>query len=134
VEFREGLVEQIPLGQSEADCVISNGVINLCPDKGRVFAEVARVLRPGGRMAIADIVTDLPLPADVTCNATLWAACIGGAAQQDSYRTAIEGAGLRVITVRENPAYAFLSRSAQNASRDYGVKSISLLAVKEPGK
>ena len=131
VEFRPGLIEEIPLGPGEADCVISNGVINLCPDKGRVFAEAARVLRPGGRLAIADIVTDLPLPANVTCNATLWAACIGGAAQQDAYRAEIEGAGLRVVTVRENPAYAFLSKSAQNASRAYGVKSISLVAVKE---
>ena len=131
VEFRPGLIEEIPLGPGEADCVISNGVINLCPDKVRVFAEAARVLRPGGRLAIADIVTDLPLPANVTCNATLWAACIGGAAQQDAYRTLIEAAGLRVVTVHENSAYAFLSKSAQNASREYGVKSISLVAVKE---
>ena len=66
----------------------------------------------------------------MTCNATLWAACIGGAAQQDVYRAAIETAGLKVVSIRENPAYAFLSTSAQNASRDYGVKSISLVAVK----
>ena len=131
VEFRPGLIEEIPVGSGEANCVISNGVINLCPDKGRVFAEAARVLRPGGRLAIADIVTDLQLPANVTCNTTLWAACIGGAAQQDAYRAAIEAAGLRVVRVRENSAYAFLSKSAQGASRDYGVKSISLVAMKE---
>lgn len=131
VEFRAGLIEEIPLGPNEADCVISNGVINLCPDKERVFAEAARVLRPGGRLAVADIVTEVALPASVTCNATLWAACIGGAAEQSSYRAAIEAAGLRVIALRENSAYAFLSRSAKNASREYGVKSISLLAVKE---
>src|SRR5437762_3090732 len=66
-EFRSGLIEEIPLVAGNADCVISNGVINLCPDKPRVFAEAARVLRPGGRLAIADIVTDRPLPANVTC-------------------------------------------------------------------
>jgi ubiquinone/menaquinone biosynthesis C-methylase UbiE len=131
VEFRPGFIEEIPLGPGEADCIISNGVINLCPDKARVFAEAARVLRPGGRLAIADIVTDLPLPANVTCNTTLWAACIGGAAQQDAYLAMIKAAGLRVVSVRENSAYAFLSKSAQNASHDYGVKSISLVAVKE---
>jgi ubiquinone/menaquinone biosynthesis C-methylase UbiE len=134
VEFRPGLIEEIPLASAEADCVVSNGVINLCPDKFRVFTEAARVLRPGGRLAIADIVTDVPLPANVTCNATLWAACIGGAAQQGEYRAAIEAAGLRVLTIRENPSYAFLSTSAQNASREFGVKSISLVAVKDVGR
>jgi len=68
VEFREGLIEKLPVGDEEADCVISNGVINLVPDKIQVLAEAARVLRPGGRFALADIVTDRPLPANVTCN------------------------------------------------------------------
>lgn len=131
VEFREGLLERLPVETGAATCVISNGVINLCPDKRAVFAEAARVLGPGGRLALADIVTALPLPPTVTCNATLWAACIGGAAQEDDYRAAIEAAGLRVVAVRDNPQYRFLSRSAQNASRQYGVKSVSLLAVKE---
>jgi SAM-dependent methyltransferase len=130
VELCDGFLEAVPLPDGIADCVISNGVINLCPDKRRVFAEAARLLKPGGRLALADIVTDRPLPASVTCNATLWAACIGGAAQRDDYTGAIEAAGLRVGEVRENPMYVFLSTSAQGAARDYGVKSISLLAVK----
>lgn len=130
VELRKGLIEQIPEEDGSADCVVSNGVINLCPDKGAVFAEITRVLRPGGRLALADIVTDAQLPETITCNATLWAACIGGAAQVDQYRALIEGAGLRLLTVRDNPQYRFLSRSAQNASRQYGVRSVSLLAVK----
>jgi ubiquinone/menaquinone biosynthesis C-methylase UbiE len=129
LELRRGLLEEIPAPEGAADCVISNGVINLCPDKDLVFREIARVLRPGGRLALADIVTDVQLPANITCNATLWAACIGGAAQVEAYQAAIERAGLRVVTVRANP-YQFLSRSAQNATRDYGVKSVSLLAVK----
>src|SRR5262245_52186568 len=131
IEFREGLIEKLPVGDEEADCVISNGVINLAPDKIQVLAEAARVLRPGGRFALADIVTDLPLPANVTCNATLWAACIGGAAQRDEYQAYIEAAGLHVVSARANVEYAFLSKSAQNASREYGVKSISFLAVKK---
>src|SRR2546428_560384 len=76
--------------------VLSNGVINLAADKARVFQEAARLLKRGGRLAIADVVTELPLPENVVCNADLWAACIGGAAQQEDYRTAIETAGLRI--------------------------------------
>ncbi len=89
------------------------------------------MLRPGGRLAIADIVTDRPLKDSIVCDVELWASCIGGAAQRDAYREAIESAGLRVVRVRENP-YRFVSQQARNASATYGVKSISLLAVK-PG-
>jgi arsenite methyltransferase len=129
VEFREGRIEALPLPDAAADCVVSNGVINLCPDKPAVFAEAARVLRPGGRLAIADIVTEEPLTEAIVCNVDLWASCIGGAPQQDSYLAAIEGAGLVIRDVRANP-YEFLSDQARGASRRYGVKSISLLASK----
>ncbi len=130
VSFRKGYLESLPLEDASVDCVISNGVINLCPDKVQVFREVQRVLRPGGRLALADIVSERQLPENVTCNATLWAACIGGAAQQDRYRSLMEEAGLQVLRVKENPQYQFISRSAQGASRDYGVKSVSVLASK----
>jgi arsenite methyltransferase len=128
VEYRHGYLEELPVADASVDVVVSNGVINLCADKGRVFREIGRVLRPGGRLGISDIVTERALPENVSCNVTLWAACIGGALQQDLYRTVIEGAGLRVVRQRENQAYRFLSKSAQGASRDFGVKSISLLA------
>ncbi|MEX0731762.1 MAG: methyltransferase domain-containing protein [Aquisalimonadaceae bacterium] len=130
VSFHAGYIEELPFEDGSVDVVISNGVINLSADKNRVFAEAARVLRPGGRLAISDIVTEKQLPENVTCDATLWAACIGGAMQQDSYRGAIEAAGLRVRTVVENSQYHFLTGSAQGASRSYGVKSISLLATR----
>jgi arsenite methyltransferase len=130
VDFRKGYLEELPVEDASVDAVISNGVINLCPEKERVFREMARVLRPGGRLALADIVTERQLPESVVCNSTLWAACIGGAAQQDRYRAEIEAAGLRVARTSENPQYQFLSKSAQGASREYGVKSIALLAVK----
>lgn len=130
VEFREGRIEAIPLPDSTADCVISNGVINLCPDKAAVFAEVARVLRPGGRLAIADIITERPLTEAIVCNADLWASCIGGAAQQELYLQAIESTGLVVDRVRVN-AYEFISDQARRASVTYGVKSISVLATKQ---
>jgi SAM-dependent methyltransferase len=129
-EYRFGYLEELPLDDASANAVISNGVINLCADKARVFAEIARVLRPGGRLALSDIVTATELPENVTCNTTLWAACIGGAVQEDRYRAALDSAGLTLVGVRENPQYRFLSKSAQGASRDYGVRSISLRAEK----
>lgn len=130
VELREGRVESLPAEDEGFDCVISNGVINLSPEKDRVFAEVARALRPGGRLAIADIVSEQQLKESIVCDADLWASCIGGAAQQDAYREAIEGAGLRIEDLRENP-YHFISDRARNASEKYGVKSVSLVARKD---
>lgn len=129
VEFREGRIEELPAPDEEFDCVISNGVVNLAADKARVFAEAARVLRPGGRLAIADIVTEQALTDAIVCDVDLWASCIGGAAQEDAYRDAIEAAGLRVEAVRRNP-YEFLSGQARGASDRYGVKSVSILARK----
>jgi arsenite methyltransferase len=129
VDFREARIESVPAADESMDCVISNGVINLSPDKDRVFAEAARVLRPGGRLAIADIVTERQLTEAIVCDANLWASCIGGAAQQDAFRQAITDAGLRVELVRPN-AYEFLSEQARGASTTYGVHSVSVLAVK----
>jgi arsenite methyltransferase len=85
-------------------------------------------LRSGGRMAISDTVTEVPLTHHIVCDTSLWPACIGGAAQQDAYRAAIEAAGLEVVEPRANPQSAFLSRSAQRATRRFGVKSVSLWA------
>jgi arsenite methyltransferase len=127
VGFRAGRIQNLPIDDSSVDCVISNGVINLCPDKSAVFAEAARVLRPGGRLAIADIISERPLAEAIVSNADLWAACIGGAAQQESYLRAIESAGFVVERVREN-AYEFISDRARNASAEYGAKSVSVLA------
>jgi ubiquinone/menaquinone biosynthesis C-methylase UbiE len=130
VTYVKGYIEAVPLPDGTADAVISNGVINLATDKPKVFAEAARLLKKGGRFAIADIVTDVQLPDKIVCNSTLWAACIGGAAQRDSYRQMIEAAGLQVVRVEDNPQYRFISDNAKGASRTFGVKSISLLAVK----
>ena len=129
VEFREGRIESPPAHDESADCVISNGVINLSPDKEEVFAQAARLLRPGGRLAIADIVSERQLTDSIVADADLWASCIGGAAQEDTYHRAIEAAGLRVAEIRRN-AYEFISAQARNAAGTYGVKSISVLAVK----
>lgn len=130
VSYHKSYIEQVPFDDASFDVVISNGVINLCADKARVFREAARLLRPGGRFAISDIVCERDLPEGVTCDATLWAACIGGAQRKDAYCDAIGAAGLRVVTLRENPQYRFLTAPAQKACASYGVKSVSILGVK----
>ena len=132
VEFHHGHIEDPPVPDRSMDLVISNGVINLSADKAAVFAHAARVLRPGGRLAIADIVTSARLPDGVTCNAALWAACIGGAMQVDDYQATIQSAGFAIEVGRRNAAYGFRSERAVAATRRWGVMSISLLARRRP--
>jgi arsenite methyltransferase len=128
VEFRDGYIEHPPVDDASVDCAISNGVINLSPDKPAVFRAAAAALRSGGRLTIADIVTATQLPEGVTSDAALWAACIGGAMQRDLYLDTIRAAGFQIDTVRDNTEYRFLSDRANNATTTYGVTSISLLA------
>ena len=129
ISYVSGYLNDLPFYDNSFDVVISNGVINLCADKAAAFSEVARVLKPGGRLALSDIVTEVQLPENIVCNASLWAACIGGAMQQDAYQEAVEQAGLRVEKYFDNPAYGFISKSADGASKRYRVKSASLLAI-----
>jgi len=131
IRYVKGHIESTGLSDQSCHAVISNGVINLAPEKDKVFHEAARILKPGGRLALADIVTEVQLPQGITCDATLWAACIGGAMQVDDYVAAIESAGLRVRQVQDNPQYQFISTNAQGATKKYRVKSISLVASKE---
>lgn len=129
VNFRESHIEEIPVRSNCVDVVISNGVINLSDQKEKVFQEAVRILKNGGRMAISDIVSSVKLPDNISCDANLWAACIGGAMQIDEYRNLIEKCGLKIVQDKENP-YSFISKSAMGATKDYGIKSISILAVK----
>src|SRR5262249_47768241 len=129
-DFVESSIDSLPFDAASFDAVVSNGVINLSPVKHRVFAEAARVLRPGGRLAIADIVSGRPLKERTRRNVELWAACIAGAIPRSSYLTAIEAAGLRVGEARTND-YDFISERALDACSTYGVESISLIALRE---
>lgn len=129
VRFHAGRIERVPFEDGTFDCVISNGVINLVADKQRVFEEAARVLRPGGRLALSDIVTRDHLPESVVCDATLWAACIGGAMHRDAYQHAIEAAGLSIEVMKRND-YRFVAGQAERAADKFGVQSVSLLATK----
>jgi ubiquinone/menaquinone biosynthesis C-methylase UbiE len=130
VTFRRARIEELPFDDGSFDVVISNGVVNLSADKRRAFAEAARVLRPGGRLAVADIVTERQIAARTACQADLWAACIAGASQSDHYLEDIASAGLVLQAIQANPSYRFTSERAQRTSARYDAHSVSLLALK----
>jgi SAM-dependent methyltransferase len=130
VTFRRARIEDLPFADGEFDAVISNGVVNLSADKRGVFAEAARVLRPGGRLAVADIVTERQIATRTACQPDLWAACIAGASRADRYLQDIAAAGLELHVVRDNAAYRFTSERARRTSAKYGARSVSLLAIK----
>ena len=105
VEFREGRLESLPVDDASVDAVTSNCVINLVPDKPRVFREVARVLRPGGRMVVSDIIVERALPEAVTRDLVAYAGCLAGALTRADYVRAIEEAGLGPIEVLKDFDY-----------------------------
>jgi len=101
VEFRLGDLENLPVENESIDTVISNCVINLVPDKTKVFKEAYRTLKPGGRMIISDMVTDKKLPQSIRDNPVLWSSCIGGALPEQEYLKAIEKAGFQNLKIAE---------------------------------
>jgi arsenite methyltransferase len=105
VEFREGRLETLPVEDASVDAVTSNCVINLVPDKRKVFAEAARVLRPGGRLVISDIVLDGPLPKAVEGDLMAYVGCISGGAPRDEYFALVRGAGLGAVEVLRDVDY-----------------------------
>lgn len=105
VDVRQGIIEKLPIESSSVDWVISNCVINLSPDKPRVFAEIARVLRPGGRMAVSDIVVE-DLPEWIRRDMSLYSSCVAGAISEDEYLEGLRQAGLVDVEVRERLVYS----------------------------
>jgi SAM-dependent methyltransferase len=99
VEFRKGLIEALPVDDASVDVVISNCVINLVPDKAAVYREAARVLRPGGRLVVSDVVLDAPLPAAVAESAAAFTGCVAGATLRADYLRTIAEAGLVDVEV-----------------------------------
>jgi SAM-dependent methyltransferase len=100
VEFVKGYIEEIPLPDASVDVVISNCVINLSADKGRVLAEAARVLRPGGRFAVSDVIADSGMDEATRADMAAWTGCIAGALTQDDFRAALYDAGLVDTEIR----------------------------------
>ena len=130
VEALAGNAEAIPLPDSLVDVVTSNGVLNLVPDKARAFREIARVLRPGGRLQLADIVVR-SLPSDACrANPELWAECIVGASTAESYITGLEEAGLHAVTILDQRDYFAGSSSTETrkVAGSFGAHSFVLRA------
>ncbi|MBI3167069.1 MAG: arsenite methyltransferase [Chloroflexi bacterium] len=100
IEFRQGYLEDLPVDNSTVDIIISNCVINLSPDKTKVFSEAFRVLKPGGKLAVSDIVTDGPLPEPVKQSLSAWAGCVAGAVEAKDYITMMESVGFTDISIK----------------------------------
>jgi arsenite methyltransferase len=140
VEFREGQIERLPVDSGSIDVVISNCVLNLVPDKGRAFAEMFRVLRPGGRFCVSDIVATGELPATVREVAALYVGCVAGAMPKADYLALLETTGFhdvrvaeaKLIPLADEALAAFMSTSDIAAFRASGValKSVTVLGAK----
>ena len=104
VEFHQATIDRLPLPDGSADCVISNCVINLAPDKPAVFREIYRVLKPGGRLAVSDIALKKPLPPELGDDLTAYVGCIAGAISIDAYRDGLRRAGFSAVDVVDSGA------------------------------
>ena len=104
VEVRKGFIEELPVETDSVDWVISNCVINLSPEKNRVFAEIARVLKPGGRILVSDIVVE-NLPESLRRNEAIYNSCVGGAISESAYLDGLSHAGLVDVEVRKRHVY-----------------------------
>ncbi len=105
VEFRQGVIEELPVADASVDVVISNCVVNLSPDKDRVFREAFRVLKPGGRLVVSDLVLTRPLDEALKRDVALYVGCVAGALQRQAYLDAIAGAGFARVEVLAQSGY-----------------------------
>lgn len=125
VDFRLGEIEELPVTTDSVDVVLSNCVINLVPDKARVFAEIFRVLKPGGRFSISDMVTYGEVPQEIREDMTLWAGCVAGALDREAYLEIIRQTGFSELHIKDFVEYDYLK------GENYGLASITVQARKE---
>lgn len=121
VEFLKGEIESIPLPNDSVDVIISNCVINLSADKDRVLREAFRVLKPGGRFAVSDVVTRGEIHPEIRKNMLLWVGCVAGALDEDEYRAKLAAAGFETIGIE--PTRIYSSADAISFLRDQGLEA-----------
>ncbi len=119
VEFLEGEIEAIPLPDQSVDVIISNCVINLSADKGRVLREAFRVLKPGGRFAVSDVVVRGDVPAEIRRSVELWIGCIAGALEENEYRELLRAAGFTDVSIE--PTRIYRAEDARVFLEDAGI-------------
>jgi arsenite methyltransferase len=124
IEFRKGEIENLPVESGTVDRVISNCVINLAPDKSKVFAEAYRVLKPSGTMTVSDIVSFGDVPRSIRADVEQWAGCTAGAMDKEAYLGVIRAAGFGAVSVVKEVVYDYLR------GPDYGFASVTVRAVK----
>src|ERR1700680_1106647 len=125
VEFLKGEIENIPLPENAVDVVISNCVINLSSDKNRVLQEAFRVLRPGGRFAVSDVVVRGPVPAEIRKNVELWIGCIAGAMDESEYSAKLAAAGFEAIEIEPTRVYKIEDARQFLAGKGLDVEAIA---------
>jgi SAM-dependent methyltransferase len=119
VEFRKGTIEDLPIEDGTVDVIISNCVINLSPEKPKVFGEAFRVLRPGGRLVVSDIVLERPLPENLAMSLDAYLGCVGGASQRADYLRIIEEAGFEAIQIQRTSNFGALFQPDDPAVIDF---------------
>ncbi|MBT30284.1 MAG: arsenite S-adenosylmethyltransferase [Thalassobius sp.] len=144
VEFRFGDIEEMPVNNDVADVVVSNCVLNLVPDKKQVVSEIFRVLKPGGHFSISDIVLSGDLPEELRQDAEMYAGCVSGAIQKETYLSYIEQAGFENITIQKEKVilipddilskYLNEKGVAEFKNGDFGIFSITVFASKPGGE
>jgi len=127
VEFRLGEMEKLPVGDESVDVIISNCVINLSPDKSKVFQEAYRALKPGGRLTVSDIVSERALPDEIKTDSNAWACCIGGALEQQEYLEKMRKAGFENVEIVSSREFYIENKANQTKEK---LLSITVKAYK----
>lgn len=130
VEFRQGYLEALPVDDNSIDLVISNGVLNLCPDKAAVLSEAFRVLKPGGRLQLSDIVVAVEVPGDAKLDVSLWTGCIAGALSERETITTLTDVGFVGISFAPKRYDVFSDAPSASSAAEFGTQGVDILAIK----